>query len=69
VRNSGALVWDSSMTVQQAIALAGGLTDRGSSRRIKADRIAPDGKVKEISLRLEDKVQPNDTIKIGNKIF
>jgi len=69
VRNSGALVWDSSMTVQQAIALAGGLTDRGSSRRIKADRIAPDGKVKEINLRLEDKVQPNDTIKIGNKIF
>ncbi len=69
VRNSGALVWDSSMTVQQAIALAGGLTDRGSNRRIKADRIAPDGKVKEVTLRLEDKVQPNDTIKIGNKIF
>lgn len=69
VRNSGALVWDSSMTVQQAIALAGGLTDRGSSRRIKADRITSDGKVKEVSLRLEDKVQPNDTIKIGNKIF
>ena len=69
IRNSGALVWDSAMTVQQAIALAGGLTDRGSNRRIKADRIMPDGKVKEVSLQLEDKVQANDTIKIGNKIF
>ncbi len=57
------------MTVQQAIAVAGGLTDRGSDRRIKADRIMPDGKVVEVSLRLEDKVQPNDTIKIANKIF
>ena len=69
IRNSGALVWDSAMTVQQAIALAGGLTDRGSNRRIKADRIMPDGKVKEVSLHLEDKVLPNDMIKIGNKIF
>ena len=69
IRNSGALVWDSAMTVQQAIALAGGLTDRGSNRRIKADRIMPDGKVKEVSLQLEDKVHANDTIKIGNKIF
>jgi polysaccharide export outer membrane protein len=69
IRNSGALVWDSAMTVQQAIALAGGLTDRGSNRRIKADRIMPDGKVKEVSLQLEDRVQANDTIKIGNKIF
>ena len=69
VRNSGGLVWDPAMTVQQAIALAGGLTERGSNRRIKADRIMPDGKVREISLRLEDKVQANDTIRIGNKVF
>src|SRR5437879_398108 len=29
VRTPGALVWESGMTLQQAIALAGGLTDRG----------------------------------------
>jgi polysaccharide export outer membrane protein len=69
VRNSGSLVWEPGMTVQQAVALAGGLTDRGSDRRIKADRIMPDGKVVEVSLRLEDKVQPNDTIKVSTKIF
>jgi len=69
IRNPGSLVWESGMTVQQAIALAGGLNERGSDRRIKADRFGPDGKVKEISLNLEDKVQPNDTIKIPAKIF
>jgi polysaccharide export outer membrane protein len=69
VRNQGAIIFEPGMTVQQAIALAGGLTDRGSDRRIKADRIMPDGTTVEISLRLDDKVQPNDTIKIANRIF
>jgi polysaccharide export outer membrane protein len=69
VRNPGAIVWEPGMTLQQAVALAGGLTDRGSDRRIKADRIMPDGKVVEVSLRLEDKVQPNDTVKVPAKIF
>jgi polysaccharide export outer membrane protein len=69
VRNPGAIVYEPGMTVQQAIAVAGGLTDRGSDRRIKADRMMPDGKVVEVGLRLEDKVQPSDTIKIPAKIF
>jgi polysaccharide biosynthesis/export protein len=69
VRNSGSLVWEPGMTVQQAVALAGGLTDRGSDRRMKADRITPDGKVVEVTVHLEDKVQPNDTIKVSTKIF
>jgi polysaccharide export outer membrane protein len=69
IRNPGAIVYEPGMTVQQAIAIAGGLTDRGSDRRIKADRLLPDGKVVEVSLHLEDKVQPNDTIKIPAKIF
>jgi polysaccharide export outer membrane protein len=69
IRNPGAIVYEPGMTVQQAIAIGGGLTDRGSDRRIKADRLLPDGKVVEVSLHLEDKVQPNDTIKIPAKIF
>jgi polysaccharide export outer membrane protein len=69
IRNPGSLVWEPGMTVQQAIALAGGLNERGSDRRIKADRFGPDGKVTEVSLDLEDAVQPNDTIKIASKFF
>lgn len=69
VRNPGSLVWESGMTLQQAMALAGGLTERGSDRRIKADRFGPDGKVTEVDLKLEDTVQPNDTIKVPAKLF
>jgi polysaccharide export outer membrane protein len=69
VRNSGSLVWDPGMTVQQAIALAGGLTDRGSDRRIQIERILPNGKTNKISVSLNDKVQPNDIITVNQKIF
>jgi polysaccharide export outer membrane protein len=70
VRNSGALIWDPGMTVQQAIALAGGLTDRGSDRRIVIERIQPDGKQpKKIGASLGDKVMPNDIITVNQRIF
>src|SRR5262245_1591013 len=68
VRNPGALIYQPGMTLQQAIALAGGLTDRGSDRRIKAKRMV-NGKLVEVSLSLEDKIQPNDTIDIPSRFF
>jgi len=69
VRNTGQFIWEPGLTVQQAIALAGGLTERGSDRRIKADRRLADGQIKEVSLELYSLVQPNDTIKISQRIF
>ena len=69
VRNSGQFIWEPGLTVQQAIALAGGLSDRGSDRRIKADRVMSDGKIKEVSLELNSAVQPNDTLRIPQRIF
>jgi polysaccharide export outer membrane protein len=68
VRNPGYYLLEPSMTVQQAIALAGGLTDRGSNRDIKTTRMV-NGKSTEISVRLEDKVQANDVIKIRQRFF
>jgi len=68
VRNPGTYVLDPGMTLQQAIALAGGLTDRGSDRRIKAKRLI-NGKVTEVSLQLEDKILANDTIDIPSRFF
>jgi len=69
VRNTGQFIWEPGLTVQQAIALAGGLTERGSDRRIKADRMTADGKIKEVSLELNSLVQANDTIKVAQRIF
>jgi len=70
VRNPGQLIWEPGITVQQAIALAGGLTDRGSDRRMKVDRVMTNGSVvKDLPIDLDSKVQPNDTIKVAARIF
>lgn len=68
VRNPGYYVLDPGMTIQQAIALAGGLTDRGSDRGITATRLV-NGKTAEVPLRLDDKVQANDVIRIRQRFF
>ena len=69
VRNAGQFIWEPGLTVQQAIALAGGLSERGSDRRIKVDRRMPDGTIKEMSVDLNGLVEPNDTVKISQRIF
>lgn len=68
VRNPGYYVLDPGMTVQQAIVLAGGLSDRGSDRGITATRVV-DGKTTEVALRLEDKVLANDVVRIRSRFF
>ena len=68
VKNTGYYVLDAGTTVSQAIVLAGGLSDRGSDRRIKIGRVVS-GKMVDISAELTDKVQPNDEIKIPSRIF
>ncbi len=68
VRNPGSYVLEPGMTVQQAVALAGGLTDRGSDRGIAATRVV-NGKRKEIDIKLTDRVEPNDTIAVPQRFF
>jgi polysaccharide biosynthesis/export protein len=68
VKNTGYYVLDSGTTVSQAIVLAGGLTERGSDRRIKIGRLV-NGKMVDLPAELTDKVLPNDEIKIPSRIF
>jgi polysaccharide export outer membrane protein len=68
VRNPGTFVLDPGITVQQAVALAGGLNERGSDRRIRVSRLVG-GKLTEIGIDLEDKIQPGDTITISGRFF
>ena len=68
VKNPGSFVLDLGTTVGQAIILAGGLSDRGSDRRIKIGRVL-NGKTVEISVNMEDKVLPNDEIKVKSRFF
>ena len=62
VRTPGAVVLRGRLTVQQAIALAGGLTERGSTRGMKIRREVAPGRFEEINVKLTDYVQPNDTV-------
>ena len=54
--------------VLQALAVAGGITERGSSKRIKIIRVV-NGKKVEIKAQLTDVVQPGDTIMVGERFF
>jgi polysaccharide biosynthesis/export protein len=68
VRNGGPYVLEPGTTIQQAIAMAGGLSERGSDRGITVTRLV-NGKSTDVKVTLEDKVQPNDTITIRNRFF
>jgi polysaccharide export outer membrane protein len=54
--------------VLQALALAGGITERGSSKRVKIVRVV-DGKKVEIKAKDTDIVLPGDTIIVGERFF
>lgn len=54
------------LNVLQAIALAGGATDRAAQNRIEIQRVV-DGKVVKVRVKLTDLVQPNDTIVVPPK--
>jgi polysaccharide biosynthesis/export protein len=62
------VIRSSQMTVRQAITLAGGLTDRGSTRRIQIIRIVDD-KETTIDVDQQKPVQPGDTIVVRERFF
>lgn len=68
VKTPGMFVLTQGLTVQQAIALAGGTTERGSTRGIKISRKV-NGKDVEIGVGLSDLVRPNDTIKVRQRLI
>lgn len=69
VRNPGAYpLRQKQTTVLQALSLAGGVTDRGSTGRIQIVRIV-DGKREEVRAALTDFVLPRDTIIVPERFF
>ena len=57
------------MTVVQALSLAGGITAKGSIRRVEIKRLGPNGAEAVIKPKLDDFVQPNDVIRVKESIF
>jgi polysaccharide biosynthesis/export protein len=68
VKSAGEYAIRSGMTVRQALALAGGVTDRGSTRRIQIIRQI-DGKQVTIDVNLQTAVQSGDTIVVRERFL
>ncbi len=69
VRNPGAYVLQTKdTTVLQALSLAGGVTDRGATNRIKIARIVKGRRI-ETRVKLTDVVQPGDTLIVPERFF
>jgi polysaccharide export outer membrane protein len=57
------------MTVIEAIAKAGGITLRGSQRRIEIKRKQANGDYSTVKAKLGDLVQPDDVVQVKESIF
>ena len=68
VQDPGSFLWERGMTVLQAVALAGGVTERGSTRWIKVLRVV-DSSQTDISVDMADPVEPGDTIRVRQRYF
>jgi polysaccharide export outer membrane protein len=69
VKNPGAYPLQQDVTtVLQALALAGGVTDRGATSRIEIVRVVK-GQQKKLKVKLEDALLPGDTIVVPQRFF
>jgi polysaccharide export outer membrane protein len=68
VRNTGGYVWTRDMTLAQLVTLAGGLNDRGKYGGAEAIRLV-NGVPKSVDLKEQDRVFPDDQVKIKKRIF
>jgi polysaccharide biosynthesis/export protein len=57
------------MTVLQALAVAGGLTPRGTERGLRIKRRDSTGKVQEIKVKMDDLIQVDDVMLVQESLF
>lgn len=67
VRSPGSYAYQPGLTLDKAIALAGGLTDRASTRRMFV--VKANGAGGQVKLSLADSVGPGDTVTIQEGFF
>ena len=68
VRNPGAFAFSSGITIRQAVSLAGGFTQDASKGGARVVRDMG-GKSQSLKLKLDDRVQPGDTVIIKATLF
>jgi polysaccharide export outer membrane protein len=68
VNRPGEFTYQTGMTVRQVIALAGGVTDRGSTRRVQIVRQV-DGVETTLRADLKDSIKGGDTVVVRERFF
>lgn len=69
VQRPGSIRLDRNMSVMQALATAGGITQRGTERGLRVHRREADGKVRVIEPQLNDMLRSDDVVYIRESIF
>ena len=69
VRTPGAYPVERGMTVLQVLTLAGGVSERGSDKRISIERVVNGKRIVKKDVKLTDPVEPGDTIVVGPRFF
>lgn len=69
VRKPGAYPIEEDLNVMRVLSIGGGVTDKGSTRRIVIHRKSDAGAVREIPAGLTDPVLPGDVVFINERIF
>jgi polysaccharide biosynthesis/export protein len=68
VHTPGSYVLDAEVTVQKALAMAGGVTERGAANRPTITRLV-NGKLTKFRPRMTDLVQAGDTLDVPQRFF
>lgn len=69
VQRPGAFRIERGMTMMQALATAGGVTQRGTEKGIRIHRRGPDGKVQVVQPTMDDTVKDNDVVYVRESLF
>jgi polysaccharide export outer membrane protein len=69
VQRPGAFKLERSMTVLQALAVGGGLTQRGTERGMRIKRRDADGKIQVIDAKHDDLLQTDDIVYVKESLF
>ena len=69
VQRPGAMRLERDMTVMQALATGGGLTQRGTEKGMRVHRTGADGKVQVIEPKMDDLLREGDVVYVRESLF
>ena len=69
VQRPGPMRLERGLTLMQALATGGGLTQRGTEKGIRVHRKGADGKVQIVTPGMDDKMQDGDVVYVRESLF